>query len=245
MRALPEVDVRADLAEIDAPTLVINRRSSVLDMDHGRALASGIRGAIFEEEPPYDWSWRGETDEDPPGLVRIAEFLTGVRHEADPDRVFATVLFTDIVGSTTTAAEVGDRKWRLLIDAHDAESERQVGRFGGRIVTFTGDGVTAIFSSPSQALDCARAIREAIAAHGICIRIGVHAAEIETRGEQVGGIGVHIGARVNAIAESGEILVTNTLRELVTGSRFSFAEHGTHALKGVPGNWGLFSLTDE
>ena len=245
MRACFEADVRTDLAEIDAPTLVVHRHGPTLDVGHGRALASGIRGAIFEEVTHEDWSLIGETDDHPPGWIRIVEFLTGVRHEADPDRVFATVLFTDIVGSTTTVADMGDGKWKPLVDAHDAESARQVRRFGGRIVTWRGDGVLATFSSPSQALECASEIRQAIMARGIGLRIGLHAAEIELSGEQVAGIGVHIGARVSDIAEAGEILVTNTVRQLVTGSRFSFTEHGNHTLKGVPGRWDLFRLTDE
>ncbi|MDQ1468014.1 MAG: hypothetical protein QOH10_2429 [Actinomycetota bacterium] len=244
MRAFANIDVRADLDRITAPTLVIHRPNPVLDIGHGRGLAAAIRGAVFEDEPPDDWTWRGETDEDPPGLARIAEFLTGLRHDADPDRMFATVLFSDIVGSTATAVALGDRRWRLLLDAHDAETGRQVRRSGGRVVDSTGDGVLAVFSSPSRALDCATALRVALSEHDIAVRIGVHAAEIEQRDERVGGIGVHIAARVNALADTGEILVTSTVRDLVTGSGLIFIERGTHTLKGVPGTWDLSALAE-
>jgi class 3 adenylate cyclase len=244
MKVLGDIDVRADLGRITAPALVIHRPNPVLDIGHGRGLAAAIPGALFEEEPPDDWTWRGETDDDPRGLARIDEFLTGVRHDADPDRVFATVLFTDIVGSTATAVALGDRRWKLLLNAHDAETARQVQRSGGRVANSTGDGVLALFSSPSRALDCATVLRAALAEHNIAVRIGIHAAEIEQRDEQVGGIGVHIAARVNALADSGEILVTNTVRELVTGSDRIFTDRGTHTLKGVTGAWNLSALTE-
>jgi Adenylate cyclase, family 3 (some proteins contain HAMP domain) len=246
MKVLTDVDVRADLDAITARTLVIHRPNPVLDIEHGRSMAAAIPNAIFEVEPPDDWSWRGETDEDPPGLARIAEFLTGARHDADPDRVFAAVLFTDIVGSTTTAVALGDRKWRLVINAHDAETQRQVKRSGGRVVESTGAGdlFVATFSSPTRALACATALRDALAVHDITVRIGLHAAEIELRDEQVAGIGVHIAARVNALAEAGEILVTNTVRDLVTGSGLAFTDRGPHTLKGVPDAWNLWALKD-
>ena len=244
MKALAEVDVRADLASISARTLVIHRPNPVLDIEHGRFMAAAIPDAILEEEPPDDWLWRGETDDDPTGLARIDEFLTGARHEADPDRVFAVVLFTDIVGSTIKAVELGDRKWRLLINAHDAETRRQVERSGGRVVNSTGDGVLATFTSPTRALACATTLRDALAVHDVTIRIGLHAAEIELRGEQVAGIGIHIAARVNSLAEAGEVLVTGTVRDLVTGSGLTFTDRGAHALKGVPDTWNLWALTD-
>lgn len=239
--AFGEVDVREDLRAISAPTLVLHTENPMISSAHGRALADGVAGAIFEEEGPDDWIWPIETDNDPPHIARIAEFLTGVRHDADPDRVFATVLVTDIVGSTSTAVTLGDRKWRLLINAHDAETRRQVKRSGGQIATMTGDGVVAIFSTPTLALGCAEALREALSEHDIAVRIGIHAAEIELRDEQIGGIGVHIAARVNALAESGEILVTNTVRDLVTGSGRTFTERGHHSLKGVPGEWAILA----
>ncbi len=244
MQSLADVDVRADLTRITAPTLVIHRANPVLALEHGRGLAGGIPNAIFEEETADDWSWRGETDEDPEGLVRIAEFLTGERHGPDPHRVFAATLFTDIVGSTQLAASLGDRKWRLVIDAHDAETNRQVRRFGGRVVTSTGDGVLALFNAPGVALDCARALRDALSEHEIPIRAGVHAAEIEERDQQVGGIGVHIGARIAALATAGEILASHTVVSLVTGAPYAFADRGTHTLKGVPSEWQVFALTD-
>ena len=241
MTALADVDVRADLPNIRAPTLVIHRANLVLDTAHGRGVASAIPDAVFEEQPADAWAWRRETDEYR-GLARITEFLTGARHDADSIRSFAAILFTDIVGATSTAVALGDRKWRLLLDAHDAETQRQVDRAGGRVVASTGDGVLAIFSSPSQALDCAVAVRDALAQHDVGVRTGVHAAEIELRDDNVGGIGVHIAARINSIAEPGQILVSSTVTELVTGSGYTFADEGSHILRGVPTSWRLWSL---
>jgi class 3 adenylate cyclase len=243
MTALADVDVRADLSAIEAPTLVIHRENPVLDIAHGREVATAIPGAVFEGQPADAWAWRRETDEYR-DLARITEFLTGARHDADSIRSFAAILFTDIVGSTSTAAALGDRKWSLLLDAHDAETQRQVDRAGGRLVTSTGDGVLAIFSSPSQALECAIAVREALAHHHIGVRTAVHAAEIELRDDNVGGIGIHIAARINSIAEAGQILVSSTVTELVTGSGYEFADEGTHKLEGVPTSWNLWSLND-
>ncbi len=242
MATLADVDARADLAQITAPTLVVYQPNPVLNIEQSRSVAAAISGAIFEEEREGDYVWRSETDDEPQWLSRIAEFLTGVRHDADPDRVFATVLVTDIVGSTATAAALGDRRWRLLIDAHDAATRRQIQRSGGRIITLTGDGAVAIFSTPSPALGCAIALREALAERDIVIRVGLHAAEIELRGDNVGGIGVHIAARISALAGGGDILVSNTVRDLVTGSVLTFVDRGRHTLKGVPGEWNVSAL---
>jgi class 3 adenylate cyclase len=242
--SLIDIDVRGDLHRITAPTLVVHRSNLILDIQHGRSLAAAIPGATFVEDTT-EWIWRTDWDEDPPGLAHIAEFLTGVRHDTDPNRVFATLLFTDIVGSTELAATIGDRRWRTLLNAHDAETHRQVQRSGGRVVQHTGDGVLAVFPTPTPAIDCAVSLRDALAEHNIAIRIGLHAAEIAQRADNVGGIGVHIAARVNALAESGEILVTNTVRDLVAGSGFTFADRGTHTLKGVPETWNLSALDAE
>jgi class 3 adenylate cyclase/pimeloyl-ACP methyl ester carboxylesterase len=242
MNAPADVDVRADLGAIQAPTLVIHRINPILDVAHARTMVAAIPGAALHEQPPDEWSWRGETDEYR-GLGLISEFLTGVAYDADSERAFAGILFTDIVGSTTTAVELGDRRWRLLLDAHDAETQRQVRRIGGRVITSTGDGVLAVFPSASQALECAVALRDALAERHVGVRTGVHAAEVEIRGNQVGGIGVHIAARINAIAESGEILVSGTVTDLVVGSGFQFVDRGKHTLTGVPSPWPLWSLT--
>jgi class 3 adenylate cyclase len=198
---------------------------------------------MLDIDPADSWSWRREADEYRT-LDRLTEFLIGVPLDADSDRAFAAMVFTDIVGSTSTAAALGDRRWRLLIDAHDAETQRQVHRAGGRIVTSTGDGVLAIFAAPSQALACAIAVRDALREHDLGVRTSVHAAEIEVRGDQVGGIGVHIAARINAAAEPGEILVSNPVAELVAGAGYEFAHRGSHSFKGVPTPCTLWSLVN-
>jgi class 3 adenylate cyclase len=243
MTALADEDVRADLPSITARTLVTHTHNPVLDVRHGEAIAAAIPGAMLDIDPADSWSWRREADEYRT-LDRLTEFLIGVPLDADSDRAFAAMVFTDIVGSTSTAAALGDRRWRLLIDAHDAETQRQVHRAGGRIVTSTGDGVLAIFAAPSQALACAIAVRDALREHDLGVRTSVHAAEIEVRGDQVGGIGVHIAARINAAAEPGEILVSNPVAELVAGAGYEFAHRGSHSFKGVPTPCTLWSLVN-
>jgi class 3 adenylate cyclase len=158
------------------------------------------------------------------------------------DRVLATVLFTDIVDSTRRAAEMGDRDWRALLDAHDAVVRAQLNRFRGREVNTSGDGFLAMFDGPQRAIRCAIAIRDAVQALGIEVRAGLHTGECQVRGEDIGGIGVHIGARVSALAGPNEVLVSSTLRDLVIGSGLEFDERGAHQLKGVPGEWRLFAV---
>jgi class 3 adenylate cyclase len=172
----------------------------------------------------------------------IAEFLTGERADVADDRVLATVLFTDIVDSTRRAAEMGDRDWHALLDAHDAVVRSQLARFRGREVNTSGDGFLATFDGPQRAIRCAMAIRDAVQALGIEVRAGLHTGECEVRGDDIGGIAVHIGARVSALAGPNEVLVSSTLRDLVIGSGLEFEAHGTHELKGVPGEWHLFAV---
>jgi len=172
----------------------------------------------------------------------IAEFLTGHQADVADDRVLATVLFTDIVDSTRRAAEMGDRDWHALLDAHDAVVRSQLARFRGREVNRSGDGFLAMFDGPQRAIRCAMAIRDAVQALGIEVRAGLHTGECEVRGDDIGGIGVHIGARVSALAGPNEVLVSSTLRDLVIGSGLAFEERGTHALKGVPGEWRVFAV---
>jgi len=157
--------------------------------------------------------------------------------------VLATVLFTDIVESTATAARLGDRRWRQILDAHDRVAHREVERFGGRVVKTTGDGVLATFDGPARAIRCARLLSNELSSEGVAIRAGLHTGEIEVRGDDVGGIAVHIGARVGAAAGPGEILVSRTVTDLVAGSGIAFANRGSHALKGVPEEWQLFAVT--
>jgi class 3 adenylate cyclase len=178
-----------------------------------------------------------------PSFQEIHEFLTGHQAEVPDDRVLATVLFTDIVGSTRRAAEIGDRDWHALLDAHDAVVRSQLARFRGREVNTSGDGFLAMFDGPQRAIRCAMAIRDAVQALGIQVRAGLHTGECELRGDDIGGIGVHIGARVSALAGANDVLVSSTLRDLVIGSGLEFEARGTHELKGVPGEWRLFAVT--
>ena len=168
--------------------------------------------------------------------------LTGQQADVGDDRVLATVLFTDIVDSTRRAAEIGDRDWHALLDAHDAVVRSQLARFRGREVNTSGDGFLAMFDGPQRAIRCAMAIRDAVQALGIEVRAGLHTGECEVRGDDIGGIGVHIGARVSALAGPNDVLVSSTLRDLVIGSGLEFDDRGAHELKGVPGEWRLFAV---
>ena len=177
-------------------------------------------------------------------LGEIEEFLTGHRATADPERALATVLFTDVVGSTQRAVELGDQDWRDLLERHDTLVERQLERHRGRLVKSTGDGILATFDGPARAIRFATSIREALRGLDIEIRGGVHTGELELRGDDVAGIAVHIAARVEALARPGEVLVSRTVVDLVAGSGIEFDERGEHELKGVPGKWGLFAVRD-
>jgi class 3 adenylate cyclase len=169
--------------------------------------------------------------------------LTGARHGPHADRVLTTVLFTDIVGSTERIASVGERRWRDLLDRHDQAVRKQLQRFDGHEIKTTGDGVLATFDRPGRAVQCAAAIRDAADELGLEIRAGVHTGEVEVRGEDIGGMSVHVGARVAAAAGPGEVLVSRTVTDLVVGSGLEFAERGDYDLKGVPGRWQLFAVT--
>jgi class 3 adenylate cyclase len=238
---LAEMDVRAVLPTVRVPTLVVHHADDpVIPAEWGKYVADHISGAKYVELPGRNlWHcvepWRESFQE-------IAEFLTGEQAEVADDRVLATVLFTDIVDSTRRAAEMGDRDWRALLDAHDAVVRSQLARFRGREVNTSGDGFLAMFDGPQRAIRCAVAIRDAVQALGIQVRAGFHTGECEVRGDDIGGIGVHIGARVSALAGPNEVLVSSTLRDLVIGSGLEFEERGTHELKGVPGEWHLFAV---
>ena len=176
-------------------------------------------------------------------LDEIQELLTGIRPAPEPDRVLATVLFTDIVGSTERAAELGDRRWRELLEAYYSLARRQLERFRGRELDTAGDGLYAAFDGPACAIRCAVAIRDDARSIGLEVRAGLHTGECEVIGEKMGGIAVHIGARVAATAGSGEVLVSSTVKDLVVGSRIEFEDRGLHSLKGIPGEWRLFALS--
>jgi class 3 adenylate cyclase len=240
VEASRQVDVRAVLPTIAVPTLVLHRTGdSVAPVQLGRYIADHIPGARYVEVPGNDHvPWLGEPA---PLLDEIEEFLTGNRHAPEPDRVLATVLFTDIVGSTERAAELGDGRWRELLEAHDEIVRAQLDRFGGREVKTTGDGFLAAFDGPAKAIRCAAAINEGVQRLGIELRAGVHTGECERRGEDLAGLAVHIGARVGAKAAAGEVLVSSTVKDLVVGSGIAFEERGRETLKGVPGEWRLFA----
>ena len=232
-------DVRHLLPQIEAPTLIMQRTEHPLfDPAHGRYLADHIAGARYVELPGADLiHWVGDTG---PMLDEIEEFLTGVRSGPGAERVLATVLFTDIVGSTDQASRLGDGRWRDLLDRHDQGVRAQIDRFGGREVKTVGDGFVVTFDSPGRAIECALAIRDTLQAFGIAVRAGIHTGEVEVRGDDVAGMAVHIGARVSALAGSGEVLVSSTVKDLVTGSTVEFTDRGAHTLRGVPGSWHLF-----
>jgi class 3 adenylate cyclase len=175
-------------------------------------------------------------------LDEIEEFLTGSLAAADPDRRLLTVLFTDIVGSTSMAAEMGDTRWRAVLDRHDEIVRGELARFGGREIDVTGDGFLATFDAPGRAIRCARAMGDTLAAIGVSIRAGVHTGEVEVRGEQIGGLTVHIGARVAALGDGGDLFVSSTVKELMTGSGLDFVDRGEHVLKGVPGSWRIYEV---
>jgi class 3 adenylate cyclase len=234
-------DVRPVLPFVRVPSLIIHRRDNdAIRVGHGRYLAEHIPGArLVELDGADDLYWVGDTDE---MLAEIEEFLTGERTANDPDVVLATVLFTDIVGSTGRMAEIGERAWSTLLDRHDAAIRRQLGRFGGTEVKTTGDGLVATFTGPAQAVRCAQAIRDAAGQIGLEVRVGVHTGQIENRGVDIGGMAVHIAARVQAAARPGEILVTRTVVDIAVGSGIEFEPRGQRVLKGVPGRWPLFSI---
>ncbi|MCB0930327.1 MAG: adenylate/guanylate cyclase domain-containing protein [Mycobacterium sp.] len=239
-RALAESDVRDALERITAPTLIISRDSSeFVPVGHGRYLAEHIVGARYVELPGVDaLYWVGDTAA---MLDEIEEFVTGVRRGLETERVLTTIVFTDIVGSTERAAALGDEHWRDLLDLHDKVVRRELARFRGREVNTAGDGFVATFTSPSVAIDCAQAIVDSVDEIGLAVRVGIHAGEVEVRGNDIAGLAVHIGARVAAHAGSGEVLVSSTVREIVTGSRRTFTDRGEYQLKGVPGRWRLYA----
>lgn len=243
-RMLFEVDVRDVLTSVQAPTLVIHRVDDpFVRVDHGRFLAEQIAGARLVELPGRDHVFfAGDTD----ALVdEIEAFATGSRRTTRTDRVLTTMLFTDIVGSTERAAEVGDRAWRILLARHHSEVRIALERFRGREIDTAGDGFFASFDGPARAVRCALDIGERLADLGLQIRAGVHTGEVETHGDGLTGIAVHVAARVAGRATAGEVLVTGTVRDLVAGSGLEFEDRGRHVLKGVPDDWQILAVRRE
>jgi class 3 adenylate cyclase len=234
------LDVRDAVPLVGVPTLILQRRQHpIVPVDHGRYLAEHLPNARYVELDGNSGDIAA-----PPGdaLALIEEFVTGKRTSHDTDRVLATVLFTDIVGSTESAAALGDTRWRERLDRHDVLVRREVAAHGGHVVKSTGDGALATFDSPTRAVRAAVAARDALATENITIRAGVHTGEIERRGDDIGGIAVHIAARVENAAEAGEVLVSRTVRDLTAGSGLSLHDRGTHVLKGIPDPWDLFAV---
>ena len=244
IKKIRESDVRDRLERIALPTLILHRDNPTFSpVAHAHYLAERIPGGRLVELPGEDTLyWVGDAA---PMLDEIEEFITGVRGGSDSERLLTTIVFTDIVSSTERAALLGDDRWRDLLDNHDTIVRHELQRFSGREVNTAGDGFVATFSSPSAALECANAIVDAVRVLGIEVRVGIHAGEVEVRGADVAGMAVHIGARVAALAGPSEVLVSSTVRDIVTGSRHRFGDRGETALKGVPGQWRLYALVRE
>ena len=236
-----DVDVRSVLPTITVPTLVIHRTDDRrVDVGGARWMAEQIPGARCVELEGNDHLIWADPD---PIFDLVEEFVTGVPPVEVPDRVLLTVLFTDIVASTETAAALGDDAWRRLLDRHDDTVRRYLERYRGREVKATGDGFLAVFDGPARAVRCAQAIADAVVAIGLQIRAGAHTGEVELRGEDVGGVAVHAAARIAALAGPGEVLASRTVKDLTAGSGIAFASRGSHELKGVPGAWELYAAS--
>jgi class 3 adenylate cyclase len=242
MDVIGETDVRDVLPVIRVPTLVMHRRGDrFVKVEHSRYMAEHIPNARYLElEGDENLFSVGDVDA---FVGEVEEFLTGERHEREPDRMLATVLFTDIVDSTRRAADLGDSAWRRLLEGHDTVFRRALARHRGREIKRTGDGFLATFDGPARAIRCAGEVAEQVRALGIEVRAGLHTGECEVMNGDVGGLAVHIGARVMACAGPGEVLVSSTVRDLVVGSGIEFEERGLRELKGIPGEWRLFAVS--
>ena len=239
--AVLELDVRGVLSAITVPTLILHRRGDPIHpLAQARYLADNIPGAhLVELEGRAYAPWFGDMD----AIVdELREFVTGTRAAGTANRMLATILFTDIAGSTERAAKLGDRRWREILEAHDRASLEELERYGGRAVKSLGDGLLAVFNGPVAAIRCARAMQAAVAPLGIELRAGLHTGECERIGDDVGGMAVHLGARVGARAAPGEVLVSETIRGLIIGSGIELEDRGEHELKGVPGRWRLYAV---
>ena len=236
-----EIDIRDVVPAVRVPALIVHRvGDGVCHVENARWLARHLEGARYVELPGDDHvPWYGDVET---VLAEIREFLTGTREAAEPERVLATVLFTDLVGSTERASELGDRRWRELLSAHHEAVGKEIERFRGRQIDSAGDGILASFDGPARAIRCAEAIRDTLRGLGLDVRAGIHTGECEVMGDNLAGLAVHIGARVSAAAGAGEILVSGTVHDLVVGSGIAFEDRGTRPLKGVPGEWRLYAV---
>jgi class 3 adenylate cyclase len=239
MRMNSDIDVRHVLPVTRVPTLILHRTGDrMLDVEHARYMARYIPGAKLVELPGEDHSpWVGDRDA---LLDEVEQFLTGRRHVQEPERVLATVLFVDIVGSTERAAALGDGRWRELLEAFYAKVREVLQQYRGTEINTSGDGILAAFDGPARAVRCAGAIRNAVRSLNLEVRCGLHTGECERVDNDLAGIAVHIGARVAALAAPSEVVVSQTVRDLVAGSGLVFEDGGTHALKGVPNEWHVF-----
>lgn len=237
-----DIDVRAALPAINVPTLVLHRHGDrVVNRRAGEWLASKIRGSRYVELPGADHlPWAGDMDS---VVGEIQELLTGARAVPELDRILATVMFTDIVRSTERATELGDARWRELRSAQQSATRRELTRFRGREIKTLGDGCLATFDGPARAIRCGLAIDEATRPLGLEVRVGLHCGAVELIGDDVGGIAVHIAARVGALAAAGEVLVSSTVKDLVAGSGLRFADRGVRHLKGISDDWRLFAAS--
>jgi class 3 adenylate cyclase len=241
LRLTVDADVRAVLGSIRVPTLVLHRRDNqYMRVGHGRYLGTHIAGARYVELPGSDHD--PEVGDSDSLIAEIHEFLTGERPLPTADRVLATVVFTDVVDSTERASHLGDAAWRLVLDRLDRSVARHADRFHGHVVKSTGDGHLLVFDAPGRAIHWTRALLESARGMEIQLRAGIHTGEIERRGPDIGGLAVHIAARVGARAGPGEVLVSSTVKDLVVGSGIEFEDRGEHELKGVPGTWRLFAV---
>ena len=242
LRMNSQIDVRDVLPTIQVPTLVLQRVDDRdVNVEEGRWIAAQIPGAKYVELPGDEHLiWAGDVDA---VVDEVEEFVTGSRPVHEPDRVLATVLFTDVVGSTQRAHELGDRRWRELLEEHHVIVRRALERFQGREVDTAGDGFLATFDGPARAIRCARAIVNGLRDVGLDVRAGLHTGECELLGDKVAGVAVHTGARVSSLAEPGEVLVSSTVKDLVAGSGIEFEDRGVHELKGVPDEWRLYAVS--
>jgi class 3 adenylate cyclase len=241
-RVAMEIDVRGILPAVRCPTLIMHRRDNrIVEVGNGRYLADHIPDSKYIELPGADhYPWHDDADT---VLDNVHEFITGHQPAPELDRVLATILFTDIVGSTARAASMGDHAWKDLLNQHHTIVRRELARFRGREIDTAGDGFFATFDGPARAVKCALSIRDAVRTIGLEIRAGLHTGECEIMGSNIGGLAVHIGARVASRAEPSEVLVSSTVRDLVAGSGITFADRGVHELKGVPEEWHIFAVT--
>jgi class 3 adenylate cyclase len=236
-----DTDVRGALPLIQAPTLIMHRRyDRAVNRRAARWLSEQIEGSRYVELEGEDhFPWVGDNDE---ALDEIEEFLTGVRPGPAPERVLATVLFTDIVDSTRLASELGDRRWRELLEQHQELVRRRLAQFEGREIKTTGDGFLAVFDGPTRAVECAQAVVDEMPSLGIEVRAGMHTGEVELIGDDVGGIAVHVAARISALADAGTVLASRTVRDLVVGSGIDFDSFGRHSMKGVADEWDVYRV---